>query len=349
MEIYSFITSKDLEKHCRKLQHPFTPMERAYIIWHSANCAIEEKHKAYRNLMEDAPNAAIKNKSPYKSDAIFRTGLHDFLNRYMAAEQKLLQEFYKESADTVYTYGITWDGGAHEDNSVCSYKTFDDCINSIRQYWSVEEDRVVRLTVYKRWLRPADPKQTKWIGADILPGGKNAYRLQEMNTDLLTEEEKQIYDVFDRTWIHVPVPFQKGDIVRSVNPSYSQFSPAGLLPFVFLSVCYEGWDAAKLETRKQFADSSDMTAEGYFLAENGLPFWECMHDYLSLEYYTDPLDGELRLLQAVSNFVKNKIDLSLFLNACSILLTEKQIFDCRKYLCYLDETLKLAGLAKEKI
>lgn len=348
MDIYSFITSKDIEKHCRKLKHSFTPMESAYVIWHSANYSIEDKHKAYHELMETAPNSTIGNRPPYKADTVFRMGLHDFLTRYMAVEQKLLREFYKESADTVYTYGITWDGGAHSDNSVCSYKTFDDCMNDIKKHWSEEEDRIVHIIVYKRWLCPEDPENPKWIGADMLPNSKNAYRICEMNTALLTKEEEQIYEAFDRMWIYVPVPFQKGDIVHSVNPSYSQFSPDGLLPFIFLSVCYENWDAARLERRKQFADSSDMTADGYFPMDNSRLYGECMHDYLSLEDYTGPLDGKLRLLQAASSFMKNQIDIALLLNAYHIILKEEQVYDCRKHLWYLDETLKLAGLSNEK-
>jgi len=35
MDIYSFIKSKDIAEHCRKLDHQFTPVEMAILIHQS--------------------------------------------------------------------------------------------------------------------------------------------------------------------------------------------------------------------------------------------------------------------------------------------------------------------------
>lgn len=60
MDIYSFINSKDIEAHCRKIGYHFNPLESAYLIWQSAKHSIEEKHKAYRENIETAETILSK-------------------------------------------------------------------------------------------------------------------------------------------------------------------------------------------------------------------------------------------------------------------------------------------------
>lgn len=87
-----------------------------------------------------------------------------------------------------------------------------------------------------------------------------------------------------------------------------------------------------------------MTAYGYFLNEKGEVFYECMHDYFSLDYYPEKLEGEQRILAALSNYLKGEISINLLMNAYHIILSEEKIATQRKYLGITDEGLKLAGI-----
>lgn len=69
-------------------------------------------------------------------------------------------------------------------------------------------------------------------------------------------------------------------------------------------------------------------------------------DYDSWEYFEGKLTGKSRLLRGVSNLIKGKIDIGLF-----IVVYEKIKNDSENYLYYnyTEEGLKMAGLNDEDI
>ena len=68
-----------------------------------------------------------------------------------------------------------------------------------------------------------------------------------------------------------------------------------------------------------------MTAYGYFQNENGEVFYECMHDYFSLDYYHEKLVGKQRILTALANYLKEEISIDLLMNAYHIILDEENV------------------------
>ena len=337
MDIYSFIHSKDIEAHCRKIKHEFTPIESAYLIWQSAKYSIEEKHKAYRELIETTENRAFT-----KESRQYR--LHNFLEQYMEVENKLLDIFYDSGDAAAYSTWVYWQDGAYDRESEL-YATFCDCISAWRDDWD-EEDHVVKTYVYKQWLRSRENPKGKQMRAQLLPDGEKISKLLVYN-DILSEEEMNLFLLFESFWIYVPVPFQKGDIVYA---PWSQigFCPSDYIPGVLEQICYQDKDEEWIECRKQRADSSDMTAWCYFFVDDGRVYYECMHDYLSLEYYPKELTGKERVLQPISSYMKGEIDAELLLKAHQIILGEERIADLRHYLGVTDEGLRLAGLLKDE-
>lgn len=94
-------------------------------------------------------------------------------------------------------------------------------------------------------------------------------------------------------------------------------------------------------------DSSDMTATGYFQNEDGSIYSECMHDYLSLEYFDGKLDGKLRILKALSMYLKGEIWIDLLLNANDVIMKEEELKKAKDGLYYLDDVLNEIGISKE--
>ena len=152
---------------------------------------------------------------------------------------------------------------------------------------------------------------------------------------------------FEDMWFQFPVPFKKGDIVYNDKKGYVGYSPYGTEPFVLEGVCYDMWTEKQVQSKKERGDLTDMTAYGYFQNENGEVFYECMHDYFSLDYYPKKLEGKQRILTALSNHLKGKISVDLLMNAYHIILNEGNITTQRKYLGITDEGLKFAGLKEE--
>ena len=58
MDIYSFINSRDIAEHCRKIGHTWNPLEMAAII-DMSHRTVEERHKAWHKLMSDYPDMPV--------------------------------------------------------------------------------------------------------------------------------------------------------------------------------------------------------------------------------------------------------------------------------------------------
>ena len=87
-----------------------------------------------------------------------------------------------------------------------------------------------------------------------------------------------------------------------------------------------------------------MTAVGYFQDDDGKIYMECMHDYLSLEYYNGRIDGKLRILKALSRYLKVEIPLDLLLNAYDIVMKEENLSKTKRYMNFLEQDLKDIGI-----
>lgn len=348
MDIYNFINSKDIEKHCRAIGYRFNPLESAYLIWQSAKHSIEEKHMAYQELMETTENQNITKPHSHDDRQYY---LHNFLKQYMEVENKLLCLFNEDGDHAAYSYDVYWGNNKWGNGIIRSdselFATFHDCISAWRDDWD-EEDHVAKTYVYKRWLRSRENPKNQQIRIQLLTGSENVNQLSCCG-NVLTGEEKDIFMLFESYWLYVPTPFQKGDIVYApLSNGIGMFSSSGYDPCVLDFICYHNEDEEWIQRMKQHADNSDMTAWCYFLNDDGKIYHECMHDYLSLEYYPKELTGKERVFQPISSYLKDKIDMVLLLNASSVISAEGFIDDCQSCLWYTEEGLKLAGLSKDK-
>ena len=58
MDIYSFLNSKDIAEHCRRLQKTWTPLQMALIISRSVR-PVPDKHRAWRELISDCTDIPV--------------------------------------------------------------------------------------------------------------------------------------------------------------------------------------------------------------------------------------------------------------------------------------------------
>lgn len=65
---------------------------------------------------------------------------------------------------------------------------------------------------------------------------------------------------------------------------------------------------------------------------------------MSLEYYTGRLDGKLRILKALSKYLKGEIPLDLLLNAYDIVMKEENLSKTKRYMNFLEQDLKDIGI-----
>mgnify|MGYP004499874583 FL=1 len=165
-----------------------------------------------------------------------------------------------------------------------------------------------------------------------------------MEYENFSDEEWDVIEMFDLMWFVCPTPFVRGDIVYAPNIARTYPPTPEVKPFVLDRLCYENADSRYFSNKYDHGDCTDMTAVGYFQDDDGKIFMECMHDYLSLEYYNDRIDGKLRILKALSKYLKGEIPLDLLLNAYDIVMKEENLSKTKRYMNFLEQDLKDIGI-----
>ena len=332
MDIYEFINSRDIRRHCRKLGHKFNAIESAYIIYHSRK-TIAEKHTAYREIIETMPDMEFKRDDFMTADY---DSFHEFLRRYIDFENKLI-EIFKAEDRAVYRWSVK-----SPDFLERSYDMFEDwksCQESCAENWAYDNISEYMVGKY-RIKKSKNDKEECEIEAHFNLDNKIIYIYGDIT------DYDGIQNIFDTIWIEVPTPFEKGDILYDPNGIKGNiFYPNS--PFVLTNLCT--WDSEKqLERKRKEYDSLDMTASGYFYDDNAINIYgECMHSYIDLEYYTSELKGKERVLKAVSSFLKEDIDLSLLLNAFMIITQNEDAKRRISHLGWTSEALQFAGLKED--
>lgn len=337
MDVLKFVNSKDIREHLKNIGYQFSSLEAAWLIYQCRNATIKEKHQAWKELIRTMPDCSIAkrcNTEPQES-------LHVFLNEYMKIEDELIQEFCEEHhTDTwaenktyVFRFKYEHDDGT-SDNSSTVFSNYDTLIENVRE----PEEDVTLIYVYK-------------MQVDVLSCGSMAIIDRDHNFlklypgEIEDKHKDEIYKgVFDGFWFEFPTPFRKGDIIW--DPKWSEDGICSG-PFVNRGVCLDGIESKRtIDNLRNNADNTDMCAGGYFVSEDGSIYSECMSNYMDLEYYEKELSGPKRTLIAVSNFMKEEIDLSLYARAYHQIITSGYAESSMPW-DILDSGLILAGLKKE--
>ena len=361
MNIIEFINSKAIREHLAKFGDIFSPLDKAYLIYQARQKGVKEKISAMNELLENSEDFELKNVRWrfHYTDMTF----HKLLKGYIETEQYLFDKFFEKEADAVYTYSISWNGEILEYNEpFADYKScYDALLKEIADDGYIDETEII-----KRYVKPSCSELTKTISAvfskdlafihsvcpaavypswyeaglsELYPCSNNAVKA-DRKAIWQYKRYREIYDIFDEMWVDVPTPFKKGDILYGPYPFVMGYGHCE--PFVLLDVC-NNESKERTNKLKQSGDSSDMTAHGYWQSGNGQIYWECMHDYLSLEYYDGDLKEEKRILKALSSFIKGEIGAVDLMNLYRTILGEKKLKDLKCNMNFLEETMKLAG------
>ena len=328
MKFCEFINSRDIRQHWEKIKYIPTALESAWLVWQSKNHTLEEKHAAWKNIIESYKDCAI----PAGIHDLPQPSLHHFLKRYMEIETHLVSLFYKEESNAVYSYRQYFDdnrcGDWCEENAI--FRTFDEA------YAHAKGDG-----------EPPHPNFVEFAKTYIGKDGKHIFvrfnlereivRVDECNY-LCDEQDYEIFqEVFRNMWFSFPTPFKKGDIVKTVLGKYTRPTTFADL-FVLTSVC--------TEVERSMTDGSDMTAYGYFIDRDGVAYHECIHNYMDLEYVKTPLADENKLLLPISKYLRGEIDLGLLLGAYRNILCKNEANEVYLSLNYTKEGKELAGMEK---
>lgn len=335
MDVFRFINSKDIREHLRSIGYEFNSLEAAWLIYQCHDATIDEKHKAWNELIETMPDCPIEK----RLNTVAQDSLHAFLRQYIELEDRYMNEFCDERhADTFnddkpFVYKIKY---IYEDGTENGWDTVFSCLNALYESIMEPEEDVISIQCTKMQIDRLDSRQIAYLNPSFEFLRHDPGRID-------SDKEWDLFGgVFDGLWFEFPTPFQKGDIVW--NPDQPEGFCAG--PFVITGACLDDIESDKTkENIRKDGDSSDMCAGGFFLNEDGSIYGECMSNYMDLEFYNMELTGSKRTLTALSNFLKDEIDPVLFARAYHQIITTGYAENSIP-LDYLKSGMILAGLSK---
>lgn len=343
MDIYRFINSRDIREHLKNINYCFSSIESSWIIWKSKYATLNEKHRAWREIIETMPDCEIEK----RPNTIYCPSLHRFLEKLMKIDNRCI-EAMKESESCAFfscRYLLSHENSQSDriayrpemfsDFSTCLHFAIDECKHS----W-VDDDIVdCRFCIRKSWV---DERKN----CIIVETNHNGEIVKIRDYGEMTDEEYDLVErSFDGMWFDFPNPFKRGDIIY--NPG--RFDSADFECDYGLCVLEEEIPLRRcIESWKISGDSSDMTVHGLFQNTEGMVFSECTANYMNFEQYHGELNGKNRILMAISNYLKGNISLDLLLNAYHIIITEEHIKDFQPY-NIIKEGLEFAGILKGKL
>ena len=158
----------------------------------------------------------------------------------------------------------------------------------------------------------------------------------------MTEDDWDLYQyTFESRWYRFPTPFKKGDIVCACydKPHNHNYVCSGAFVLDYISNSDE-----EAERRSEHGDTTDMNGYGWFSDYDGSVYKEVMHNYMDLEYCRYELEGQERILKALSNTIKGELEVDLLLLSQRALMMRDYGISYDVPGLYNDEGLKLAGI-----
>lgn len=327
MEICRFVNSKDIKRHLLEIGYHFTTAEAAWLVYQCVNTTLSEKIDAWEDIIKTIPDESIDSPhfdKPYES-------VHKVISEFIKLKKNTSELFLTETPTSSYQYTLVYNDGSKDYDDSMLYSSYEKCFSHLRKDMSQED---VDITGEIRRVE---------IGYCYAITTKYNHNCQIM--DIIIPADYSVLDwdlpeFFEDLWFHFPTPFKKGDILY--NPrSHCQGFCAG--PIVMTGITPLKYD----EDGRSHTDSSDMNVWGYFQDEgNGTLYQEVTWNYMDYEYYPEEmLTGKTRILKALSNLIKEKIDLELFIKAYHFIILEEMRNDFKEnYLNFTAEGLELAGL-----
>ena len=98
-DILRFIDSRELRDRLEKENYQFSSLEAAWLIHECKEATVEEKHRAWKDLIETMPDCSVPRIYIFGPQL---DSLHAFLNRYMELEDRYIEEFYDDHHGDTY-------------------------------------------------------------------------------------------------------------------------------------------------------------------------------------------------------------------------------------------------------
>ena len=284
MNIYSFLRSTDISAHCEKIRHEFNPLEMAVVVAIS-NKPITKKHEAWQWIVENFADSPVRDYNCFDA----RESLHDFLLERIAWEKEQLAKFNASQTGTVFRPYL-YRGYHDRDNDLGCYSTIEKSMDAIRDELDDREGRIpfTHARIYKDYTDSGDAGE--WVRLNM----------QNKITDFSWSSPGDSLDDISEIFIHIPLPFEKGDLVELTG-----YPEAG--PYILMGLPHWHKNYSKWVSGDKIAHRTDMMAWVYYMDDDGqLKYNDCPFFLDEMKFYKGTLKGYGRFLRYFSDFIKGK-------------------------------------------
>lgn len=329
-QIAEFVNSKDVRKYLQKNHYEFTTPQAAWIVCHSRNLTVANRHRAWKEVIQSWPDCSIEKRSQLmRIDSI-----HALLSAYMTLEESSIKRFTAE-AGCVYSYEYheqyagdslyddDWYDGEAFFSDYCS------CINQCKHHFERNYD-IDKVRIWKHSLCPSIGTRPNRPNSMLVNRDLDVLSI-ELDYDNLADAELLL--TFDRICFDFPTPFHRGDLLVD---SKTEGIP-NRTPFVLSYITT--WDSREMLARgfSRGECPGTMTWEEFDnLAERVRNWGDCIDGHpigtvisggnlvtdsiliapTDVEYYNGELTGVERQLKALSCYERGEIGIDLLVNGC---------------------------------
>jgi hypothetical protein len=314
MDIYSFLNSKDIAEHCRKIGHAWTAFDMAVIIARSMR-SIPEKHAAWREIIANYPDIPTPENMHYDS----YESLHKKLEEVIDYEERVLALLKKPEAGAVYIHKVWWHKEWHHSNTI--FTDYDSTFADALDDWT--RDEINKIEIVKSFA--GDIENNKGtievtVDYDGNPYWVSAYSSSALFPDI--DFDNLLDDLYGSFYVDIPVQFKKGDILT--NRQSLQHPKDEEDVFILDSVDRDDPIKQERRLRGEMSDGTDLMGYGYCVDDDDGVLGRNEGFYDHFEYYRGKLKGKDTLLYYVSLFIKGEIDIPELLGIQSRLMQKHQ-------------------------
>ena len=307
MDILSWIESEDVAKHLKTIKYAFSSMEAAVVVYNHSTKTLKEKQAAWREIIDTMPDCSMN----FTLDDGKRMGLHDYLENVIKWQNSVVSEVYSvKKHQAVFNFYVNMNSNANISNELSEEMrvTFSDLQGCLSVIAKLPKEYVRNISLNCTVL---DCNRQY-----ILTLNSNQEILQ-IESEFGVELKADPYALRGQNII-LPLPFQKGDLVKKKEGEYERYMVYEGIGFV------DGWQQTNV-----------------YAVGGSEKFYKTTEDGYTFRYArNDELEGYDRLLIPFSQYMKNIIDLTAFTDVCNLIVAQERLSDNR-------DILKTLGI-KEK-
>lgn len=199
-----YVNSMDARKHLMDIRYYSNTVEQAWLIYQCERLTLQEKHEAWKYLMECEDDMPLKLSDDNEIDNI---SLYNFLVRYMKMEDDRMERLL-DSKNSLYQFSLRFTKQGDSSDffeDYCLYYSYGECLEAAKQ--SVEKYADQALKYVKVRIRRRDRNNLNdntyidaYLNAD--------YKITEIYSDGCNDEELEINGIFEKMWLSFHAPFK---------------------------------------------------------------------------------------------------------------------------------------------